>query len=136
MYWFVECFRKYAVFSGRSRRVEYWYFLLFCGLLGIVEGPVEDLFEGLFEAGFLVDIIGILFTVAVIIPEMAVTTRRFHDIDKSGWWGMLHFIPIIGTVVVLIWMLKPGTSGPNRFGNDPRDDDFVNKQSLDVDTER
>lgn len=96
------CFRKYADFSGRAARPEFWWWELFLLLAAIGTGIVSDKVYALFS----------LFT---LLPSLAVGARRLHDIDKSGWWQLLWFIPVIGWVVLLYWAVQPG-EGPNRFG--------------------
>ena len=81
------------------------------------------------------DNLSTIYTLAILIPSISVATRRLHDVDKSGWWQLLHFILIIGSVVILIWMLKPGTTGSNRFGDDPKEDDIGNQDPLNINTE-
>ena len=139
MNWFIESLKKYAVFGGRSRRAEYWYFVRFSALIGIAVVMIEGMMAG--GNGIASEdtvpnpmdsILSIIYTLAILIPSIAVTTRRLHDVDKSGWWQLLHFILFIGSIVILIWMLKPGTTGSNRFGDDPKDDDFGDQEPLDV----
>ena len=117
MHWFVACLKKYAVFSGRSRRAEFWYFYLFAFLFTVgvqlIEAGVTGSEDGTIAA---------IFTLAVVIPSIAVGVRRLHDMDKSGWWQLLNFVPFFGQIALLIWMCYPGTKGPNRFGDDPTED--------------
>ena len=68
------------------------------------------------------DILTNIYNLAILIPSIAVITRRLHDLDKSGWWQSLHFVLLIGSIVLLVWMVKSGTHGPNRFGEDPKQD--------------
>ena len=128
MEWMLMPLRRYADFSGRSRRKEYWMFLLFIVLvysaLGVVIAIVgfsgaEDgsSFGGVGGAMF---IVLLLFGLAIFIPSIAVAVRRFHDQDKSGWFYLLNFIPYLGPIIVLVFMCLEGTKGPNRFGEDPK----------------
>ena len=141
MYWFIESLKKYAVFGGRSRRAEYWYFLLFSALIGIALGLIEGMLaggDGIAEDTLpnpMDNILSTIYSLAILIPSISVTTRRLHDVDKSGWWQLLHFILFIGSIVILIWMLKPGTTGSNRFGDDPKEDDIGNQDPLNINTE-
>ncbi|KTE17052.1 DUF805 domain-containing protein [Sphingopyxis sp. H115] len=116
---------RYADFSGRSQRMEYWMFTLFylamiVLLIGLAiffgSPPGED--HTLAENYFLV-VTG-LFVVGTIIPSIAVTVRRLHDQDKSGWFYLISFIPYIGGLVLLFFMCVDGTPGPNRYGPDPK----------------
>jgi uncharacterized membrane protein YhaH (DUF805 family) len=98
------CFNKYATFSGRARRSEFWWFML-----AIVVVSVLIEFLGL-------DVISIVFSLAVFVPSIAVSARRLHDIDKSGWWQLIGLIPVIGWIIAIIWYAKEGSTEANRFG--------------------
>jgi len=108
------CFRKYAVFSGRASRSEYWFFVLF-QLLLFVSVMILD---GLAFRGS-VAVFTTLAWLLLILPGFAVTVRRLHDIDMSGWWIWISFVPLIGSIFLLVWMCRRGTQGPNRFGTGP-----------------
>jgi uncharacterized membrane protein YhaH (DUF805 family) len=117
--WYLEALKKYAVFSGRSRRREYWYFVLFNIIVSIVLGWIDALLgtRGSYAgAGLLSGIYGL----AVIIPSLAVTVRRLHDIDRSGWWILIGLVPLIGVIVLLVFALQDGTPGDNRYGPNPK----------------
>jgi uncharacterized membrane protein YhaH (DUF805 family) len=105
------CFSKYANFTGRARRSEYWYFVLFQVIVTIVANGVDYMMG----TGF----IGGLVDLALILPSLAVAVRRLHDIDKAGWWVLIGIIPLVGWVFLIIWTCTKGTLGPNRFGADP-----------------
>jgi uncharacterized membrane protein YhaH (DUF805 family) len=108
------CFRKYAVFSGRASRSEYWFFVLFQLLLLIVLLIVDVLvFRGSMAA------LATLGWLILLLPGFAVTVRRLHDIDMSGWWILMSFVPLIGGILLLVWTCQRGTQGPNRFGTGP-----------------
>ena len=121
MDWMLMPLRRYTDFQGRSRRKEYWMFLL--GV--IIAVLLISLIEGaLGLSGMVGGVYGpltVLFFLAIIVPSIAVQVRRFHDQDKSGWFVLLSLIPIIGGLIVLVFMLLEGTRGPNRFGPDPND---------------
>lgn len=109
------CFNKYVTFEGRAPRSEYWYFFLFVLLGNAVFGVLDVILLPSMEWGPL----GSIFGLVTLLPWIAVATRRLHDIDKSGWWQLINFIPLIGWIVFLIWVCSIGTRGPNRFGDDP-----------------
>ena len=113
--WFKTVVRKYAVFEGRARRAEFWYYTLIYTLLSIACAVVD----GFIGARSGMGILQALLTLALFIPTLAVTVRRLHDTDRSGWWFLISFVPVIGFIVLLIFMVLPGTSGANRFGPDP-----------------
>lgn len=108
------CFRKYAVFSGRASRSEYWFWALFHLLLIVALIFVDALvFRGT------VFPLTTLAWLIMILPGFAVTVRRLHDIDMSGWFMLVSFVPLIGQLVLLVWTCTRGTEGPNRFGMGP-----------------
>ncbi|CAM4005100.1 DUF805 domain-containing protein [Novosphingobium lubricantis] len=130
MEWMLMPYRRYADFSGRSRRKEYWMFVLFSVIvtfvcMGLMLAGGMSLDEGgeadagpLFWLG--AALLGV-FVLGSLIPSIAVQVRRFHDQDKSGWMVLLGFIPYVGGLIVFIFMCLDGTRGPNRFGVDPKD---------------
>lgn len=109
MNWYIEVLTKYAVFSGRARRKEYWMFFLFNTIIAFVLGIVV----GLSGAGDGGEAITNIYSLGVLIPGIAVGVRRMHDTDHSGWWLLL---PIVN----LIFACTEGTPGPNRFGPSPK----------------
>jgi uncharacterized membrane protein YhaH (DUF805 family) len=117
--WYLEALKKYAVFSGRSRRMEYWYFVLFNIIVVIVLSLIDTLL-GTFNVLRGVGLLSGIYGLAVLIPSLAVTVRRLHDIDRTGWWIFINLIPLIGTIVLLVFELTPGTPGSNRYGPDPK----------------
>lgn len=119
MNWYLEVLRKYAVFTGRARRKEYWFFLLFNVLISFVLGLIDNML-GLVMTNAGIGVLGGLYALAVIIPTIAVTIRRLHDSDRPGWWILLAFVPVIGSLVLLIFMVLDGNQGRNRYGEDPK----------------
>jgi len=116
--WYVSVLQKYAVFSGRARRKEYWMFFLFNLLISIGLAIVDGV-AGLTTA-YNVGILGAIYSLAVLIPSLAVSIRRLHDTDRSGWWCLIGFVPLIGAIVLLIFFVMDGTPGDNRFGPSPK----------------
>ena len=107
------CFNKFAVFSGRASRSEFWFFVLFGFLGGIITIIIDVMILGYpYEEN---GPINLIFSVALIIPSIAVAARRLHDINKSGWWQLL-WITIIGGILLIIWHATQGESKKNRFG--------------------
>lgn len=105
------CFKKYFNFSGRASRSEYWYFQLFVFPIIIwSQFPSDD--------GFLL-MLQIILLFGVIIPALSCSVRRFHDIDKNGWWVLINIIPFVGWIALIILLSQKGTEGPNRFGEYP-----------------
>ena len=110
MEWMLMPLQRYADFQGRSRRMEYWMFFLFTFVTSLILGVIDGLLGLQGASGY--GVLGGLFSLATIIPSIAVGVRRMHDTDHSGWWLLL---PLVN----LIFAVTPGTSGPNRFGPDP-----------------
>jgi uncharacterized membrane protein YhaH (DUF805 family) len=120
MNWYVQVLKKYADFSGRARRKEYWLFILFNILISLVLTAI-DFMIGTYSASLGMGLLGGIYACAVLIPAIAVTVRRLHDTDRSGWWFLLVLIPIIGPIVLLVFMIIDGTPGSNRFGPSPKE---------------
>ena len=108
--------KKYAVFSGRAQRKEYWFFILFY-LIFTIAVAIVDVVLGTESIGLL----SILYAVAMIVPSLAVTVRRLHDIGRSGWWILIAFIPIIGGIVLFVFAVLDSQEGENRFGPNPKE---------------
>lgn len=119
MTWFLMAMQKYATFSGRSRRKEYWMFVLFVTLIsiGLV---IVDVIIGTYNDASGVGLLQGLFTLAIIVPYIAATARRFHDIGKSGWMQLLFLIPLVGFILWIIWMASDGNAGTNKYGPSPK----------------
>lgn len=121
--------KRYADFKGRSNRPEYWYFVLFNIIFAIV-AIVIDMSLGFGLAGTPYGILYFVYVLATFLPGLAVTVRRLHDLDKSGWWFLIALIPLIGGIWLLVLMASEGTRGPNKYGPDPNGAvtfDFENK---------
>lgn len=96
------CFQKYATFSGRASRPEFWWFVLFTVIASIVASMLGEVVNG-------------LVSLALLLPSIAVGARRLHDIGKTGWLQLLWFIPVIGWAVLIYWAVQPG-EGDNKYG--------------------
>jgi uncharacterized membrane protein YhaH (DUF805 family) len=95
------CFTKYADFNGCASRPEFWWWVLFTFVASVALSAVNHL-------------VSLAFSIAVVLPNIAVAARRLHDTDRSGWWQLLGFIPLIGWIILLIWYVEAGK--PNRYG--------------------
>jgi uncharacterized membrane protein YhaH (DUF805 family) len=118
MGWYLEALKKYAVFGGRSRRKEYWYFVLFSLIVSLVLSAIDALL-GTFSSSTNVGLLGGIYGLAIIIPSIAVSVRGLHDIDRTGWWVLISLVPVIGTIILLVFAVLDGTPGENRFGPNP-----------------
>lgn len=104
--------QRYADFNGRSGRAEFWWFFLFYILVYVgfvVLGLVVDIFA----------IIGALALLALLLPNLAVSIRRLHDIGKSGWWVLIGLVPIVGLIVLIYFYVQEGEPKPNDWGPEP-----------------
>ena len=128
MHWYLMVLRRYAEFTGRARRTEYWTFIGSNIVAAIILAALDHglgltypvgagpSFAAL-PTGF--GVLGTVFVLAVLVPTLAVTARRLHDIGRSGWWQLIALIPLVGTVVLLLFCASDADRGPNRYGADP-----------------
>ena len=124
MDYYLKVLKNYAVFDGRARRKEYWLFVLFNVIVVIVLSIVDHLL-GTYDKETEAGLIGSIYSLALIIPSIAVSIRRLHDTDKSGWWLLLHLIPLFGSLVLLIFFISDSQRETNRFGVNPKLEDFT-----------
>ena len=116
--WATRPLKKYADFSGRAPRAEYWWFYLLVIVAYLVASIVDSMMGSNFGGsgyGMMTAIAGL----ALLIPSIAAGARRLHDTDRSGWWLRSAFIPIIGAIVLIVFFVMQGTQGPNSYGEDP-----------------
>ncbi|MFC5799867.1 DUF805 domain-containing protein [Streptomyces formicae] len=113
MNWYLEVLKKYAVFSGRARRKEYWMFTLFHVIALIVLMIVD------FAAGTTPLIYG-LYALATFLPSLGVTVRRLHDTDRSGWFIFIGAIPLVGFIILLVFLAGEGKPAENKHGANPK----------------
>lgn len=114
MEWYLKVLRQYADFAGRARRKEFWMFVLFNILASLVASFVD------YSLG--VSLISGLYSLFILIPGIAVSVRRLHDIGKSGWMLLIILIPIIGVIWLIVLYATEGTYGENQYGPDPKED--------------
>jgi uncharacterized membrane protein YhaH (DUF805 family) len=140
MHWMILPFKRYAEFTGRSRRMEYWMFTLFnvivmvvlaliafggLNMANLADPASDEMIIASLTGGF--GLIVLLYFLVILVPSIAVTVRRLHDRNMSGWWylgffvgGLLPYVGLLFSIALLVLMLLPGTPGPNRFGDDPK----------------
>lgn len=119
MNWYLEVLRKYAVFSGRARRKEYWMFAVFNIIISIILGIIDAVLFKKSETDL--GILGAIYALAVLLPSLAVSVRRLHDTGRSGWWLLISFIPLLGWLVLLIFMILDSEPGDNEYGPTPKE---------------
>jgi uncharacterized membrane protein YhaH (DUF805 family) len=120
MNWYLLVLKKYAEFNGRARRTEYWMFLLFHIIVAVAAMLVDNLL-GLTFGEIPYGFIYMAYGLATIIPGLAVTVRRLHDIGKSGWMILVSLIPIIGGIWLLVLMVTDSQPGNNEYGPNPKE---------------
>jgi uncharacterized membrane protein YhaH (DUF805 family) len=116
MNWYFKVLIKYAVFSGRARRKEYWMFALFnfifsfiLSLIGILIGIGRDW-----------DMLSTLYGIIIFLPALGVAVRRLHDTNHTGWWILIALIPLVGAIILLVFMVTDSQSGGNKYGPNPK----------------
>ena len=118
MNWYIEALRKYAVFSGRARRKEYWFFILF-NILIAAGLTLIDTFVGTYDTLRGVGLLSGLYSLGMLLPSLAVGVRRLHDIGRTGWWLLIGIVPLIGPIVLLVFAVLESQPGDNQYGPNP-----------------
>lgn len=122
MNWYLHALKNYATFSGRATRSEFWFFMLFNIIISICLGIIGLLFD---ERNVLSGILQAIYSLAVLIPNIAVASRRLHDINKSGWWQLIIIIPLIGAILLLIYYCTDSKED-NKYGMNPKQNNSNN----------
>ena len=120
MNWYLKVLKQYADFSGRARRKEYWMFTLF-NIIFIVVATVLDNVLGLTAGELPYGVFYFLYALAILIPGLAVTVRRLHDVGKSGWMLLVVLIPLVGAIWLLILEVTDSNPGENQYGQNPKE---------------
>ncbi|MGF1730011.1 DUF805 domain-containing protein [Photobacterium kasasachensis] len=122
MNWYFHVLKNYAVFRGRARRKEYWYFFLTNVVISIVLAFLDNAM-GNPGAGEGAGALGTVYSLAILIPSIAVGVRRLHDTGRNGWWMLLGLIPLVGAVVLIYFFVLDSQPGSNEYGLNPKDID-------------
>ena len=114
MDWYLLVIQRYVEFTGRSRRQEYWMFVLFNLIIAIVLSVIENAIglKGFFST---------IYSLAVLLPSLGVSVRRLHDTNRSGWWLLIALIPLVGAIVLLVFMVQDSQPGANEYGANPKE---------------
>lgn len=113
MSWYLNVVKNYVGFQGRARRKEYWMFVLFNAIISAIIYAIEMLIGT-------IGIISMLYSLAVLLPSLAVTARRLHDIGKSGWWILIAFVPFVGGIILFVFTCLDSQSSTNQHGPNPK----------------
>ena len=117
MNWYLEVLKKYAVFNGRARRSEYWYFTLINLGVVVVLAVLDAIIRKVTGLG--VGLLGMLYGLAVIVPSIGVAIRRLHDTNRSGWWVLLALVPLVG-LVLIVFLAQDSEPNSNLYGPNPK----------------
>ena len=121
MNWYLKVLKQYADFRGRARRKEYWMFVLFNTIFAIVAMILDNILGIAIEGVGYGPLYG-LYALAVLIPGLAVSARRLHDVGKSGWMILIVLIPLIGAIWLLVLMVTDSNPGENQYGQNPKEE--------------
>ncbi|RDG35052.1 DUF805 domain-containing protein [Streptomyces corynorhini] len=113
MNWYVDVLKNYAVFSGRARRKEYWMFFLANFVISIALSVIGNVIGA-------ENLISGIYALALLIPSLAVAVRRLHDTGRSGWWLLIALVPLVGFIVLIVFLAIEGEQGPNAHGPNPK----------------
>jgi uncharacterized membrane protein YhaH (DUF805 family) len=119
MHWYLDVLKKFAVFGGRARRKEFWVFALVNLLATLILGFV-DVATGLVSEQAGIGLFSGIYSLGVLVPYLAVSVRRLHDTGRTGWWLLIGLIPLIGSIVLLVFFVLDGEPGQNRYGVNPK----------------
>jgi uncharacterized membrane protein YhaH (DUF805 family) len=119
MDWYLAVLKNYAQFNGRAGRKEYWYFTLFNVIFSVVLSFVDGL-TGTWDPESGIGLLSTLYSLAVLIPSIAVGVRRLHDTGRSAWWLLILLIPLIGVIIFLVFMVLESQEGENQYGPSPK----------------
>ncbi len=119
MHWYITVLQKYTDFSGRARRMEYWMFTLINTIIYFVLMLIDSTL-GFTAGSSMFGILTMLYALGVLIPGLAVTVRRLHDIGRSGWWIFISLVPVVGGIVLLVFMFMDSEPGSNAYGPSPK----------------
>lgn len=121
--YYVNVWKKYADFSGRARRSEYWYFMLF-HLIAVFALAVIG---GMLDFPYLL----ILYVLAAIVPSLAVVVRRLHDTNRSGWYYFMGFIPFVGSIILIVFFCEDSYHTTNKWGPNPKNPEVAENDIID-----
>lgn len=116
MNWYFEVLKKYADFNGRARRSEFWMFTLISTIISVI----LYLIDKRIMPGSGIQLLYTVYSLAVLVPSLAVSVRRLHDSGRSGWWILINVIPILGQLVYLVFLVQDSQPAANHYGSSPK----------------
>jgi uncharacterized membrane protein YhaH (DUF805 family) len=119
MNWYLDAWKNYVTFTGRSRRKAYWMFVLFNIIAAVLAGVIDNVLGLAGKDGY--GLISGLYSLAVFIPGLALAIRRLHDTGRTGWWMLLGLIPLFGWIILLIFFVTNSQPGSNPYGPNPKE---------------
>ena len=119
MIWYLKALTNYTEFGGRARRKEYWFFILFNILISIAFTIIDGV-TGLYSIETGVGLFSGIYSLAILVPSIAVGVRRLHDTNRSGWWLLISFIPLIGAIILIVFLASDSNSEENQYGPNPK----------------
>ncbi len=120
MNWFLMALKKYAQFTGRSQRSEFWFFMLFFTILLIVLSIFDNMVFGGADGTPGTPILTLLACAGLLVPSIAVAIRRLHDTERSGWWYLIQLVPIVGPIMLIVFCAQDSKAGANAYGPNPK----------------
>ena len=129
MNYYLGVLNKYAVFSGRAQRKEYWYFFLI-NLIISIAFTVLDIIIGSFSPEIGIGILSGIYSLIILVPSLAVSVRRLHDTNHNGWFLLLNLIPIVGAIILIVYLTKDSQPNENKYGPNPKGTGEVEKISI------
>ena len=116
LFYYKKCLSNFKNFDGRARRKEFWMFVVANIVVSIAISII-----GAIISSWIGSILSIIYSLAILVPSIAVGIRRLHDLNKSGWFYLLVLVPLVGAIILIIWAAQPGTVGENEYGQDPKE---------------
>ena len=119
MNWYLDAWKNYVTFTGRSRRTAYWMFVLFNVIAIILANVIDNVLGLAGDGGY--GPLSMIYGLAVFLPGLALAVRRLHDTGRSGWWMLISFLPLIGLIVLIVFFVQDSQPSSNQYGPNPKE---------------
>lgn len=113
MSWYLKVLKEYVNFKGRARRKEYWMFALIHFIICVILSSIQSMAD-------MGTVLSTIYSLAVFLPALAVTVRRLHDTGKTGWWVLISLVPVVGFIVMIVFLVGDSAAGDNEYGSNPK----------------